>query len=155
TSRMPTLYLPHGGGPCFFMEWTMGPPHMWDRMAAWLKTISSLPPRAPRALLVISAHWEEAVPTVLSGAAPDLLFDYYGFPPLTYALRWPAAGDPELAAQVRSLLNARGMQSASDAARGFDHGVFIPLLLGYPDAGVPTVQLSLRTGLDPAEHIAI
>jgi len=152
---MPTIYLPHGGGPCFFMEWTMGPRDTWDRMAGWLRTVGASLPAPPKALLVISAHWEAAVPTVTSHSAPPLFYDYYGFPPETYKLTWPAPGAPAVADRVRSLLGAAGIDSASDGARGFDHGVFIPLKVAYPEAHIPTVALSLRTGLDPAAHLAI
>lgn len=152
---MPTLFIPHGGGPCFFMEWTMGPRDTWAKMEAYLRGIGSTLPRKPSALLVISGHWEEAVPTVLSAAAPPLFFDYYGFPAHTYALTWPAAGSPDLASRVASLLTAAGIASASDTKRGFDHGVFVPLKVAFPDADIPTVQLSLQRDLDPAEHIAI
>ena len=153
--KLPTLYLPHGGGPCFFMEWTMGPPDTWERMARWLRGIGGGLPEAPRALLVVSAHWEAPVPTVTSSAAPPLLYDYYGFPPHTYELRWPALGSPDLATRVRGLLSKAGIESGEDAKRGFDHGVFVPLKLTYPDAQLPTVQLSLRAGLQPREHLAI
>ena len=152
---MPTLYIPHGGGPCFFMDWTMGPPDTWDEMAAWLRGVDGSLPQTPSSLLVVSAHWETDVPTVLSAAAPPLLFDYYGFPPHTYELEWPAPGSPALAARVQSLLGAAAIAVSSDGARGFDHGVFVPLLLSYPDANVPTIQLSLRAGLAPNEHLAI
>ncbi len=104
---LPTIYLPHGGGPCFFMEWTLGPRDTWDRMAAFLRTIPGRYPTA-RALLVVSAHWEEAVVTVSSGERPPLLFDYYGFPAHTYELTWAAPGDPALAARVRELPRRRG-----------------------------------------------
>jgi aromatic ring-opening dioxygenase catalytic subunit (LigB family) len=153
--RLPTLYLPHGGGPCFFMDWTMGPPDTWERMAAWLRGIDASLPERPRALLVVSAHWEAPVPTVTTSAAPPLLYDYYGFPPHTYELKWPAPGAPELASRVRHLLSGAGLESGEDGQRGFDHGVFVPLKLSYPEAQVPTVQLSLRAGLDPTEHLAI
>jgi aromatic ring-opening dioxygenase catalytic subunit (LigB family) len=153
--KLPTLYLPHGGGPCFFMDWTMGPPDTWDSTAAWLRGIAASLPEKPRALLVVSAHWEEAVPTVTSSAAPPLLYDYYGFPPHTYQLTWPARGAPELSSRVRHLLAGSGFESGEDAQRGFDHGVFIPLKVAYPEAHIPTVQLSLRAGLDAEEHLAI
>src|SRR5206468_4042052 len=110
---------------------------------------------SPRALLVISGHWEAAVPTVTSGQAPPLVYDYQGFPPHTYELRWPAPGSPALADRVRSLLQDADMESSADATRGFDHGVFVPLKLVFPDAQLPTVQLSLQAGLDPAIHIAM
>ncbi len=152
--RQPALYLPHGGGPCFFMEWTMGPRDTWARMAAWL---GSLRPRLEnaRAILVVSAHWEERVPTVQSGERPPLLFDYYGFPPETYELTWPAPGAPDVAARVRALLATAGIDSRADATRGFDHGVFIPLKVALPAADVPTLQLSLDASLDATRHIAI
>jgi aromatic ring-opening dioxygenase catalytic subunit (LigB family) len=135
------------------MEWD--PPDTWNRMADFLRGIPALLPEAPRALLVISAHWEERVPTVLTGAHPPLLFDYGGFPPHTYQLTWPAPGDPSLAARVRDLLKGAGIESAEDGNRGFDHGVFIPLKLSFPAAKLPTIQLSLQAGLDPARHLAI
>lgn len=155
TQRMPALYLPHGGGPCFFMEWKSGPPDTWDKMAAWLRGIEATLPAPPKALLVVSAHWEAPAATVTSAPAPPLLFDYYGFPPHTYELTWPAPGAPALAARVQELLGGAGIPTAADATRGFDHGVFIPLKLTFPDASIPTVQLSLRAGLDPAAHLAM
>lgn len=153
--RQPTLYLPHGGGPCFFMEWTMGPADSWDRMAAWLRSIEGSLPEPPRALLVISAHWEEPVPSLVASARPGLLYDYYGFPPHTYQLTWPAPGQPELAARVGTLLHDAGIESRQDLQRDWDHGVFIPLKVAFPEAHIPTVQLSLVDGLDPAQHLAI
>jgi len=149
----PTLYIPHGGGPCFFMEWT--PPHTWDRMAAWLRGLAGGLPSRPEALLVVSAHWEAPVPTVTTAPQPSLLFDYYGFPAHTYELSWPAPGSPELATRVRALLDEARIGSAADPDRGLDHGVFVPLKLAFPEADVPTVQLSLKAGLDPAVHVAL
>ena len=124
-------------------------------LAEYLRDVRNGPRTPPRALLVISAHWEEPQPTVMTGAAPPLLFDYYGFPPESYQLTWPAPGEPALAARVQELLGAAGIPSASNAQRGFDHGTFVPLKLAYPDAEIPTVQLSLKAGLDPREHLAI
>src|SRR5690606_35562565 len=84
-----------------------------------------------------------------------MFYDYYGFPPASYEIEWPAPGDPALAARVQELLGAAGFATATDSTRGFDHGTFIPLKLTYPDASIPTVQLSLKASLDPAEHLAI
>lgn len=151
TPRMPTLYLPHGGGPCFFMEWP-DDPHTWDKMGAFLRGLGASVPR-PKAMLVISAHWEEAEFTVTTNPHPPLIFDYYGFPAHTYQLQYPAPGNPELAQRVQDLLGAAGLATRADAQRGFDHGVFIPLLLVYPQADIPIVQLSLKAGLDPASHL--
>jgi aromatic ring-opening dioxygenase catalytic subunit (LigB family) len=155
TKRMPTLYLPHGGGPCFFMDWKMGPPDTWDRMKAWLASIGGSLPEPPQALLVISAHWEESVPTLITAPKHELLFDYYGFPKHTYELSWPAPVAPSVATRVQSLLSGAGMQVATNSDRGLDHGVFVPLKVAYPEAGTPTVQLSLVKGLDPAAHLAL
>jgi aromatic ring-opening dioxygenase catalytic subunit (LigB family) len=152
---MPTLFIPHGAGPCFFMDWTMGPADSWEKLGGWLRSIDASLPEPPRALLVVSAHWETAVPTVLASSQPPLLYDYFGFPKHTYELEWPAPGSPELANRVVELLSAAGIESATETKRGFDHGVFIPLKVAYPDAKIPTVQLSLRADLDPAAHLAI
>ena len=152
---LPTLYIPHGGGPCFFMDWTAGPSDTWNAMGAWLRDLPALLPASAKALLVVSAHWEEPVATVGSGEAPGLIYDYYGFPPHTYELQWPAPGDPALAERVLTLLSRNGIDARADASRGFDHGVFIPLKVSFPDAVIPTVQLSLRRDLDAAEHLAI
>jgi len=155
SERQPTLFIPHGGGPCFFMDWTMGPPDTWKKMGAWLASLpASIEPK-PKALLVVSGHWEERVPTVTSAPSPKLLYDYSGFPPHTYQLTWPAPGSPALAERVRTLLSNAGIESNADGERGFDHGVFIPLKVAYPDANVPTVQLSLVRDLDPQRHLAI
>jgi aromatic ring-opening dioxygenase catalytic subunit (LigB family) len=86
---------------------------------------------------------------------PPMLYDYYGFPPASYQIQWPAPGAPAVAKRTQDLLGAAGIASATNAERGFDHGTFVPLKLAYPDADVPAVQLSLKAGLDPAEHIAI
>ncbi|HEY1723051.1 MAG TPA: class III extradiol ring-cleavage dioxygenase [Magnetospirillaceae bacterium] len=150
---LPTYYIPHGGGPCFFMEWTMGPPDTWDKMADWLRHMKDGVGAVPKAIVVVSAHWEERKFSVTTAKAPPLLFDYYGFPESTYKLRYDAPGAPELAQRIRDLLEGAGFETGADAERGFDHGVFVPFLLIYPDAKIPVVQLSLKAGLDPGEHI--
>jgi aromatic ring-opening dioxygenase catalytic subunit (LigB family) len=137
------------------MEWTMGPRDTWDRTAAWLRSIPGSLPAAPKSLLVISAHWEATTPTVISSPAPNLLYDYSGFPKSTYELTWPAPGSPSLAARTRELLTAAAIASNEETQRGNDHGVFIPLKVAFPNAEIPTVQLSLKRGLDPREHLAI
>jgi aromatic ring-opening dioxygenase catalytic subunit (LigB family) len=153
--RFPTLYIPHGGGPCFFMDPPPQAPQLWDGMAAYLRGVAAAVGMRPKAILVISAHWEATHPTVNSGAQPGMLFDYYGFPEHTYRLAYPAPGSPTLAARVRALLGSAGISADEDATRGYDHGVFVPFLLMYPDADVAVVQLSLQAGLDPQAHLAI
>ncbi|WP_029920618.1 DODA-type extradiol aromatic ring-opening family dioxygenase [Nevskia soli] len=151
SQKFPTLYIPHGGGPCFFMEWN--PADTWNRMGDWLRQLGASIGPAPKAILVISAHWEEADFKVTSGSNPELIYDYYGFPEHTYRLTYPAPGSPALAKRVQTLLQGAGMHASQDARRGFDHGVFIPFKLIYPEANIPVVQLSLCSGLDPAAHI--
>ena len=130
-------------------------PHLWDSMAAYLRGIGPSVDARPKAILVVSAHWELPHPGVNSGARPGMLFDYYGFPEHTYRLNYPAPGSPELAARVCTLLGEAGIASSQDATRGFDHGVFVPFLLMFPDADIPVMQLSLQAGLDPQAHLAI
>ena len=151
---LPTFYIPHGAGPCFFMEWTRGPADTWDKTADWLRGLVAGLPQRPKAILVVSGHWEAPRFTVGSAARPDLIFDYYGFPEETYRLRFDAPGSPALAARVRDLLAAAGLPAAEDPDRGYDHGVFVPLKLVTPDADIPVVKLSLEADLDPATHLA-
>lgn len=153
--RMPVVFLPHGGGPWPFVELNFSTKKENEGLAGYLRSVASVPPEKPAALLVISAHWEERVPTVSTSARPPMLYDYYGFPPASYEIQWPAPGDPKLASRVRELLGAAGFQTAEDPTRGYDHGTFVPLKLTYPGADVPTVQLSLQRGLDPATHLAM
>ena len=126
-----------------------------DGLATYLRTLRTLTREPPKGLLVVSAHWEAAVPTVTTSAAPPIIYDYYDFPPESYAITWPAPGDPALAARVRTLLEGAAFSTAGDPGRGFDHGTFIPLKVTYPDAEIPTVQLSILSSLDPAEHIRL
>jgi aromatic ring-opening dioxygenase catalytic subunit (LigB family) len=153
--RMPAVFLPHGGGPWPFVEVGIGTKDELADLASYLRSLRTVPKTPPKAVLVVSAHWEESVPTVMNGARPPMLYDYYGFPPESYTLTWPAPGDPRLAARVQELLARAGFATNADPERGFDHGTFVPLKLAYPDADVPTVQLSLKSGLDPAEHLAM
>lgn len=152
--RQPAIFLPHGGGPCFFMYWSWGPADTWNATQYFLEGLAATLPAAPKAMVVISGHWEEPAFPVGSAAAPRLMFDYYGFPEHTYRLTWPAPGDPELAARVARLLGEAGLPAAESPNRGFDHGVFVPLKVAFPQAEIPVVPLSLAENLDPALHLA-
>ena len=154
-ARMPVVFLPHGGGPWPFVDMGFGTKAELGALAAYLRSLAAVAGVKPKALLVVSAHWEEKVPTVMTAAKPPMRYDYYGFPPESYQITWPAPGHPTLATRVQALLGAAGFATAADAQRGFDHGTFVPLKLTFPDADVPTVQLSLKRGLDPAEHLAM
>ncbi len=156
TSRMPAIFLPHGGGPWpFTNEPLFGSAKMWEDMSNYMKKLGQIPPSKPKAVLVISAHWEESVPTVQATKKPPMYYDYYGFPPESYEVQWPSPGAPELAGEILSLLQRAGLKTGKNDTRGFDHGTFVPLKLAYPDADIPTLQLSLKQGLDPKEHIKI
>lgn len=149
--RMPTWFIPHGGGPCFFMDWS--PANAWDKMAAFLRGLASTLPYKPKAIIVISAHWLEQTVSVTGAQNPELIYDYYGFPAHTYELKYPAKGDPGLAKEIAAVLQEAGIASNVDSARGFDHGMFIPMMLMFPDADIPVVQLSLNSNLDPQTQI--
>ena len=148
---LPSYYIPHGGGPCFFMD---DPQGTWSGMAQFLRELPGTLPERPQAVLVVSGHWETKGFALTSGAAPPLLFDYYGFPPHTYQLRYDAPGAPELAARAAQLLRDAGLYARLDPARGLDHGVFVPLKVALPEADIPVVELSLDAGLDAALHVA-
>lgn len=153
-ARMPVVFIPHGGGPYSYVEFGAPADEVADLAGYW-RALGSLPEQTPRALLVISAHWEEDVPTIMTSQAPPMLYDYYGFPPESYEIEWPAPGSPWLAARLRELLEGAGIEVAEDAERGFDHGTFVPLKRSFPEADVPVVQISLRKDLDPAAHLAL
>jgi aromatic ring-opening dioxygenase catalytic subunit (LigB family) len=158
SNRFPVYFIPHGGGPWPFMEFPKDEHGVapWDDLGAFLRGFDAEVGRRPKAVLVVSGHWEkEAVPTVSTATQPGMLFDYYNFPPHTYELSYSAPGSPMLAARARALLADAGIDSAEDAARGYDHGVFIPLMLAYPDADVPITMMSLKNTLDVASHVAI
>ena len=149
--RQPVLFLPHGGGPCFFMDQA----DMWDRMAAYLRGVAATLPQRPDGIVVMSSHWETGAPTVTSGAHPPLIYDYSGFPAHTYQLRHPAPGSPRLAADVCALLDRVAIPCAQDPDRGFDHGVFIPFMLAFPHADIPIVEVSLQRDLNAAMEMRI
>lgn len=153
--RMPVAFIPHGGGPWPFVELGIGKKEELASLTEYLLSLRALTPSRPKALLVVSAHWEEPVPTVMTSPNPPMLYDYYGFPPESYTITYPAPGAPSLGGRVRKLLSAAGIPTAEDPARGFDHGTFVPIKLTYPEADIPVLQLSLKRGLDPTEHLAI
>ncbi|MDA7417277.1 class III extradiol ring-cleavage dioxygenase [Xenophilus arseniciresistens] len=153
TPRLPTYFISHGGGPWPWMKDEMG-----DTYAKLEAALADMPRQIgvrPRAILMVSAHWERMNFTVQAHPQPPMVYDYGGFPPHTYSVRYDAPGDPALAARVQGLLEAAGLPAGLDAERGFDHGMFSPMKAIYPEADVPVVQLSLKKGLDPAEHLAL
>lgn len=152
-NRLPTYFLSHGGGPWPWME---GPfRRQFDTLE---KSLAGFPRDlgvTPRAILVISGHWEAPRFTVQSGERPGMIYDYSGFPAHTYQVRYGAPGSPEVADRVKELLEKAGILVALDPERGYDHGTYTPLVAMYPKADVPVVQLSLKAGYDPDEHLAV
>lgn len=153
--RLPVIYLPHGGGPWHVMKEAFGDASGYERLESYLKELGARFRARTKAILVISAHWEEHRPTVHTGAHPGMLYDYYGFPDHTYKLVWPAPGAPELALRAEALLQEAGFKTEREEERGYDHGTFVPLMIAFPEASLPVAQLSLIAGLDPAAHLAM
>lgn len=109
----------------------------------------------PKAILMISGHWERQTFAVQSSPAPGMEYDYYGFPPHTYDVKYTAPGSPEVAVRVAELIKDAGFAVDLDDKKGFDHGAFTPMEIIYPEADMPLVQLSLQSNLDPEEHLAL
>jgi aromatic ring-opening dioxygenase catalytic subunit (LigB family) len=150
-SAQPSLFIPHGGGPCFFMP---DPDHIWTGMAAFLTGIVDTLPAMPKAIIVVSGHWETEGFAFTGAEHPALIYDYHGFPPETYQLRYDVPGAPALAARAAQLLQDSGLSASVDPNRGIDHGVFVPLKLVFPDADIPLIEMSVEKDLDPALHVA-
>ena len=151
-SRLPTYFVSHGGGPWPWMKAQYGA--TYDKLEASLVDIRRQAGARPKAVLVVTSHWETEGFMVSSGAAPEMIYDYGGFPPHTYQVRYPAPGQPQLAERVAALLGGAGLPAGLDGQRGFDHGTFSMLAPVWPDADMPVVQLSIRHGYDPAVHLA-
>ncbi len=148
--RLPTLFISHGGGP---WPWIEDMKREFVRTAAWLGQLAATLPARPAAILSVSGHWEEPEFTVATSAQPPMVYDYYGFPEHTYHIRYPAPGSPAVAKRVSDLLQGAGILNSADSERGFDHGTFVPLAVMYPEARIPVVSLSLRSTLEPGEHL--
>jgi aromatic ring-opening dioxygenase catalytic subunit (LigB family) len=150
-SKQPTFYIPHGGGPCFFMDDSAG---VWNGMRAFLESIPSRLNDRPKAILIISGHWQTKGFALTGASRPSLLFDYYNFPAHTYQLRYDVPGDPALAVLAAGLLQGAGFSATVDYERGLDHGVFVPMKVAFPDATTPIVEMSIDSELNPALHLA-
>lgn len=151
--QLPTYFISHGGGPWPWLDESQMPVN-FELLADSLRGIPGEFGGSPKAILLVSAHWEEAEFTVQSTPNPPMIYDYYGFPQHTYEIQYPAPGAPEMAARAVELLSEAGITVRTDETRGYDHGVYAPMYVAYPEADVPIFQMSLRSGLDPAEHLA-
>lgn len=150
--RGAVIALSHGGGPMPLL----GDPKHASIVSSLRTRVPELlrlgTPDAPRAIVVVTAHWSERIPTISSAATHKLLYDYSGFPPETYKLKYDAPGSPAVADEVRNAFAAEGLDSKLDAERGWDHGVFVPMLLVNPTADVPVVQVSVLDSEDASDH---
>jgi len=152
-AKLPTYFISHGGGPWPWIRDSFR--DSFTVLEASLKDMVVQLGRKPRAVLVISGHWEEQEFTVMSNSAPPMIYDYGGFPEYLYHIQYSAPGSPALARRVEELLGGAQIAARSDSNRGFDHGTYAPLAVMYPEADVPVVQLSLRADYDPDVHIKL
>ncbi|CAF1415715.1 unnamed protein product [Adineta steineri] len=159
----PVIFVTHGAGPMMFLESSprpvMGEIDKHSPAAHWFRQLSkqfSLPSK-PKAILVITAHWETSNIVHINAQQEhsQLLYDYYGFPSEAYELKYNPSGDLNLANRIQSLLEQANIPCKLDAERNFDHGVYIPLKLIYPDADIPVVSISILDNLSPNQHLAI
>lgn len=141
-AMMPTIFVSHGMPAIVFQP---------GRTHDFLKRLGKMF-SLPRAIICVSAHLEAVQPMLTSTAKPDTIHDFSG-PPILFEKHYPAPGDPELARQALELLTRAGFNAVTNPSRGLDHGAWVPLMLMYPEANVPVVQLSVQTELDPQHHL--
>jgi aromatic ring-opening dioxygenase catalytic subunit (LigB family) len=151
-ARLPTYFISHGGGP---WPWI---PQMRQQLApleASLAHMSAEIGETPKAILMVSGHWETPDFAVMSSPNPPMVYDYGGFPPETYQIKYPAPGAPVLAQRTADLISAAGLPTHLDAKQGYDHGTFVPAYVMYPKADIPLFQVSLQHGYSPEAHFAL
>ncbi|MCI0910825.1 MULTISPECIES: class III extradiol ring-cleavage dioxygenase [Pseudomonas] len=142
---LPSLFISHGSPMLALQPGASGP--------ALAQLANALP--RPKAIVVVSAHWESHELLVTANPQPQTWHDFYGFPAALYAVQYPAPGQPQLAANVSARLNAAGLPARLDAQRPFDHGAWVPLSLMYPDASIALIQVSLPSHMGPAQQIKV
>lgn len=140
-------FVSHGGGP---MPLLGDPGHA--ELVSTMKSLATELPKQPSAIVMVSAHWETAGIELTAAATPEMIYDYYGFPEEAYQLKYPAPGAPQLAGMIADEMEARDIHIRLNASRGFDHGMYVPLMLMYPNANIPVLQLSLDSSLSPEKH---
>ena len=148
--KFPTVFINHGGGPLPLLG---RQPALVENMKEVVAKY--LPKEPPKAIVVLSAHWESDPIRITSSKQPSMYYDYGGFPPETYEYQYPAPGSPDLAHRIQQLLGDNGLKSQLDEKRGYDHGVFIPLMIMYPEANIPVVCVSLHQSLDAELNMKI
>lgn len=151
--RLPTYFISHGGGPWPYMTGEFR--SHFTQLERSLVDMRAELNNGPRAVLMVSGHWEERGFAISSGERPGMVYDYYGFPDYLYEIKYGAPGSPDLAHRVRDLLRTGGLEARLDPTRGFDHGTFSIMKPLYPEENMPVVQLSLDSSLDPAQHLLV
>lgn len=149
---LPSYFISHGGGP---WPWIPQMRAMFATLEASLKQLVVDHGEKPKAILMISGHWEEDNVAIMGSAKPPMLYDYFGFPPETYSITYDAPGAPDVAARASDLLAEAGIKANVDTQRGFDHGTYSVMEVMYPAADMPLLQVSMLKSYDPADHIAI
>lgn len=152
-SRLPTYFISHGGGPWPYMDGDFR--RNFDKLESSLVEMRAELGNTPRAILMVSGHWEEQGLAISSGDRPGMVYDYYGFPDYLYHIAYNGPGSPELAQHVQALLRDSDLEARLDPTRGFDHGTFSIMKPLYPNEDIPVVQLSLDAKLDPEFHIRV
>lgn len=142
---LPSLFISHGSPMTAVLD---------SPARHFLAGLGATLPR-PRAILMVSAHWETAAPMLNAVARNETIHDFRGFPAQLYALSYPAPGAPELAEEIAETLRAAGFTAGLDRRRGLDHGAWVPLMLAWPAADIPVVQLSVQTALGPRHHLKL
>ncbi len=151
-TKMPTFYISHGGGP---WPWVPQLRQIFTNLeASFLEMVKTLPEK-PKAIVMISGHWEADEVRVMSSDAPPMEYDYSGFPPETYQIKYAAPGAPALAERILGLMQEAGIKAAPDPVQGYDHGTFVPAYIMYPQAEVPLIQISMLRSYDPEAHFEI
>ena len=143
--KLPTLFLSHGS-----------PMHAINAGAAgdvWAALAKQLP--QPKAVLMVTAHWDTNLPMFSGNAKPSMIYDFGGFPDALFKISYPAPGAPDIAAKAQALLKTAGITASIDGCRGLDHGTWVPLLKMYPNADVPIVQLSVQSLMNPRHHFDV
>ncbi|WP_323779829.1 class III extradiol ring-cleavage dioxygenase [Thalassovita sp.] len=151
-SRLPTYFISHGGGP---WPWIPQMAAELEPLAASFRAMPGEIGQKPKAVLMISGHWESDEFAVMHSARPPMVYDYHGFPPETYEIQYPAPGAPNLAEEVAQMIHSAGLPTRLDDEYGYDHGTFVPMAVMYPDANIPLFQVSMRHNYDPVEHFEL
>lgn len=148
-TRMPTYFISHGGGPWPWID------QMRRGFAALETSLAAMPeefPETPKAILMISGHWEAREVRVMHSPKPPMVYDYYNFPPHTYQITYPAPGAPAIAERAAELIRTAGLPVVLDDTQGYDHGTFVPAYIMYPKADIPVFQVSMLETYDPEDH---